>query len=748
MDKTSFELSPASALKRHWGVALAAFASAVGASIVYLAMTPSTYETKARLLVVEQEASVSNLGQALTDSNTKTPSKTADPIATQAELVKSQAVLDRALENFSQTSFISVEQLPSTQKLSKAVKVRIVPATNILKLSYTDGDRDIATGLLNAIAEAAVAENIETIRLEATAVREFLESRIPEQQQRLQEAEDAERNYRQANEIVSLEVQTQTWVNSLAALEQEERALLAQLQEASTRNDLLEGVTGVKSPRAAYNAVRIGQDEELQALKKELSELEVTILDRQSVLTNRHPEMLALLDKRAQLQQLYARTLGGTANRKAGPRGDIASDPVSQDLMTRYTIGEIETQALASRLDIVQGEVYSLRNRIAQLPAQRQPLAHLVRQREEAEATLELLKGKLEEAQIAEAQLIGNLRIVGRAEVPIEAIAPQPPVFLLLGMAAGSVAAIAIVLFLEIIDVRLRDGVEAENLLGLPLLGALPELPPDLARVSDLEDFLNAPMEVEPYRRLLKTIDSKGFRRGSSSHESPNGRSSGAVLQVPISEKPRIIAISSVMPTEGKSAVVLHLSAVAAMFGRRTLIVDADWQSPLQHYFFSQPLYPGLMESLKNPASFRNSVRSTQIENLDLLPYGQRSSRPSAPSESSAMKTLLAHASAHYDLVVIDVATMSLCADVTTLSQWTDGAIVVVRPNFTAKETIRREVSEACKSGAVMLGVAMNETVTIQEKHPPTSWSDRRSASSPTPPQGGWQPVGGHSETL
>lgn len=718
MTQASSQLALFSALKRHWWVPFVAFPSVLGASMAYLAATPPLYETSARLIVGEKDISVSELGQALNEIDTTVPGKVADPVATQAELVTSQKVLRRAVESFHRDAKIPTEELPTPQELSRSLEVEIVPATNILELTYEHPDPKVAAGLLNAIAKAGVAENIETIRLEASTFRKFLEEKIPKQQEKLQIAAIAESQYRRNNGLVSLEDQTKSLVEGLADLETEERTLLAQLQETATKDNLLQQVTGVNNAASAYTAVRVGQDETLKDLQNKLTEIEVAVVEGRSRLGDRHPEFLALLQRREELRSLFAQRLEIVAAEPENTDArETASNPFSQDLISRYVVGQIERKALEDKLKLVQAELNELRSRVTLLPVQQQPLAALVRQREEAEASLKLLQGKLEEARIAEAQLISSTRIIGLAEVPEEAVSPKPLVVLVIGTAAGMILAIGIVVLLELLDVTLRDAAEVEAAMKLPVLGELPKLPAAIVKSPGLEQFLNDPARVEPYRALLKTLESRD-RKSSPNNGTAlnNGAHPSQIRESPTGQKAHLIVVSSALVGEGKSAVALYLSAVAAMLSRRTLLIDADLRRPVQDRLLGLPAYPGLTEVVENPSALLEMARSTEVENLSALLHGQLISRPSTLIEAASMKVLLEKAAADYDWIVIEASPTSVCADAATLSQWTDGLVLVVRPNFTPKPMLLQAVSELQKSGASILGAVLNETVMPVEK--------------------------------
>lgn len=703
MSKASFDSFLILALKKHYWIALATFISVIGASAVYLAVTPSRYKTSAKLIVGEQEISVSDLEQQLAEKNIISPSKSADPVATQAELVETQKVLQRALKNFQQDTKIPDEDLPNIRDFKKAIDVEILPATNILRLVYRDSDPKIAAELLNSVAQSVVEENIETKRLQASTLRTFLEAKIAEQQVKLQQAELAETEYRQAQGQVNLEEQTKSLVNSLSELENEERSLLAQLRATTIQDDLLSQATGVDNFDQASQAIRIAKDEELQKLQNQLKELEEVIANRRSYLTDKAPELQTLLEERdnlrASLEQKLSSTFPAERTFVSNSTDNATSNPYDLDLISKYVSGQIENKALESRLETVRAELNDLRSRVAQIPVYQKPLAELVRRREKTEASLELLQTKLEEARIAESRPTSTTRIVDLAAINTIPVFPKTGAVLVISTTAGIFLAIASVLLLEMLNRRLDDSLEAEATFSLPTLGVLPKLPSAVVDDSSyLEKFLDNPVLVEPYRALLKTLES------SSNKTNPFAE-----------RKTPTIVFSSVVPGEEKSSAILHLAAVAAMLSRRTLIIDADWHQPMQHQLLDVPSYPGLTEVLKDPSNFMSVVQSTKIKNLSVLTYGRFNSRPAEAIESESMKVLLEKSANYYDLVIVDASPASICADASTLSKVTDGIALVVRPNFISKKIILNAISKIKQSDASLLGVVINEAADRQD---------------------------------
>ncbi|MGH1395839.1 MAG: tyrosine-protein kinase family protein, partial [Trichormus sp.] len=160
-----------------------------------------------------------------------------------------------------------------------------------------------------------------------------------------------------------------------------------------------------------------------------------------------------------------------------------------------------------------------------------------------------------------------------------------------------------------------------------------------------------------------------------------------------------------------------HLGAVAAMLSRRTLIIDADLRRPVQHTLFNLPPKPGITDIINDNRSLLNAVQSTDIDNLFVLTCGELHGRPSQLLDSEAMKSLVAEAALHYDLVIIDTPPLSVCADASTLSQYSDGVIMTTRPSVTLKESLQRAVVELNQNRIPILGVVVNGMTTETEKY-------------------------------
>jgi len=683
-----------SVLKRRFFPALLTFSAVIGGSLAYLKVAESSYVAKARLAVDSSNVSVSELGRNLT--RLPNNSVASDPIAAQAEMVTSKRILDYAFQYLlSEGSVGPNSSLQGGHDLRESLNVKIVPATNFLDIVLEGEGPELTAKAVNAIAYAMVQFSAEEIRREASSVRLFLDEQIPQQQAELKKIEEYETQFREATGIVDINTQTIRLVNSLSALQDQERELVKLLQAASTQSNLLESVTGFSQPQLAYIATRVGQDKELQELKVAIQKIDEKIAESRSRFTDSQPQVLSLNQERSYIQGLYGERLnqllaGDLAVDITTASDAKASNPLSQDLISRYILSSIERESLTSQLQVTQRSQQGMQAQLASLPEKRQQLGEIERRRDEVASGLDILQNKLQEAKIAEAQLVSNVSVVDYADFAEEISALPPIAVLFLAIVAGGSLATGMVLLLEMLDRKLHDADEIESETDIPVVGVLPHTLRK-ALSGDLSNFLDSSSAVEPHRRLLTALELSG------------------------DSKPKVLVFTSTRRGEGTSDVIARLGMVAAMLSRRTLIIDADLKEPRQHGIFGTPETPGLTHLADGKVSLDDALYASGFKGLDILPHGAFLQRPSVVTESVRMQHVIEQASQRYDLILINTPPISDCVDATTLSKYSDGIVLTVRPNLTGKDSLAETVVASRKSGLKLTGVVVNGTPALTQ---------------------------------
>ncbi|OOY22017.1 acetyltransferase [Thioclava sp. DLFJ5-1] len=179
--------------------------------------------------------------------------------------------------------------------------------SNILQTSYQDTDRQRAEAILDAIATSFVEQNIERNSASAENSLDFIQKQLPEARQNVSEAEQALNEYRQKQQSVDVNYETQALLERVTKIEGELSAL--DLKEAELKNQYT-----VNHP--AYQALLQNRKElqaQLDQAKKAtqgLPETQKDIFNLQRNLEVAQQVYTQLLNRSQELQVVRASTVG------------------------------------------------------------------------------------------------------------------------------------------------------------------------------------------------------------------------------------------------------------------------------------------------------------------------------------------------------------------------------------------------------------------------------------------------------
>jgi Mrp family chromosome partitioning ATPase len=139
----------------------------------------------------------------------------------------------------------------------------------------------------------------------------------------------------------------------------------------------------------------------------------------------------------------------------------------------------------------------------------------------------------------------------------------------------------------------------------------------------------------------------------------------------------KTVAVTSVMPGDGKTEAVVRLAPILAeVYARRVLLIDADLHHPSMHERFGLPNESGLCDALRGP---RRGLSVCDVSPLvSVLPCGRPDSEPLVTLASNRMRSLLEECSEHFDWVLLDTPPLSVPAEAPLLARRTHAAILVI----------------------------------------------------------------------
>ena len=174
-------------------------------------------------------------------------------------------------------------------------------------------------------------------------------------------------------------------------------------------------------------------------------------------------------------------------------------------------------------------------------------------------------------------------------------------------------------------------------------------------------------------------------------------------------QNPRTLLITSSVLGEGKSTIAALLAInVAQRHNEKVLLLDADLRRATIHRFFALNRIQGLAEVLEGEIRLKESIKSTDLDNLKVITAGKRINNPSELLETSRLKQLVDELKAYFDLVIVDCAPVIPVSDALILGQELEGVLLVLKAGATQREVVKRARDLLSASNLNVVGIIMN----------------------------------------
>ncbi len=400
-------------------------------------------------------------------------------------------------------------------------------------------------------------------------------------------------------------------------------------------------------------------------------------------------------------------------------------------------IVELRSQLVAAAdasLSQVQSSLAQLQSREDTLQAERAQFPELESELLDLEATT---RTNLEVYQFILSQLY-QAQITGGATAPYvdildpangaSAVGGGGNVTVLLGALLGLLLGVGAAFFLEYLDRTVRTSSDVESLLGLPVLGVIPQL----RRLDD--DVGGAAALSGRGRPLVVAMDPL-----DPAAEAYRNLRMNLMFMSSDDDPIRTVLFASPGPSEGKSTTAINFAVMLAQQGQRVLMIDADLRRPSLHRALDLLREPGLTNLLIGDAKSRETIRPNVLPNLDFLPSGPFPPNPSELLNSKAMVRLMEEFEGRYDQIIIDSPPLLAVTDSAILAVHTDGVVIFLRSGETEQRAAERSVHQLRRLGVEVFGAVLNAVSTTS----PDEGYYLQYYYSYTPdgmkPQSGWQ---------
>jgi non-specific protein-tyrosine kinase len=284
-----------------------------------------------------------------------------------------------------------------------------------------------------------------------------------------------------------------------------------------------------------------------------------------------------------------------------------------------------------------------------------------------------------------------QLTVTRPATTPGRSLYPRKPLDITVGALTGLLIGFLLVALRALLDRTVRSVSELKQIVDWPLLGAIPHDKKANAQPLAFRADSHGP-RAEGYRQLRTNLQ---FIR--------------------VDSPPRIIAVTSASPDEGKSLTTINLAAALAEAGRRVCVIEADLRRPTIARTLGLVGDVGLTSVLTGNASLRDVMQNAG-RNLVVMASGPIPPNPSAILLSKQFKSLVAAIADQVDFVVLDTAPLLAVADGAEIASIAEAILLVVRSGKTRRDQILRAVETLQAVSERPVGTVLNRVRVVAKK--------------------------------
>ena len=681
-------------LKRHKIPAAMIFWATVILAIIVALLLEKEYAADGKLKFTKENttsALIAESGEKI--GKLETLSNTATPVDTEAEVIKSAPVVQEVIESINLTTKKG-EQV-SYEDFLKSLKVYNIPGTDVLGISYQSTEPKEAETIVNTLIEVYLEKNIAINRNQAQVAREFIIEQLPKTEAELQAAERKLQAFKEQNNIVNLDIEAELAANKIGLVNEQIESAQVKLDKVNSQIEELEQKLNIDSQEAiALNT--INDTPGVQQVLTKLNNAEDRLAIEKSRFTENNPQIVELKARKAELEKELQRRVQQSLNlEEITARQVFQTGDIQKELAQNLVLYEVQRQSLIKELISLQEIKSASKQRNNVIPKLQLEYRDLLRKTGVAQTAYKNLLQNLQQVQIAENQNVGNAQIVSQAVISQDPVSTSKKLIVAGGIVVGSILYVITAFLLELRDPSFKSSKELRQSLDYKLLAMIPNLEQKnllgrnkpLAILPELQTTLApASLVSEAYKMLYTNIEF-------------------LVAEQDI----KVITVTSSIPQEGKSTVSANLASAIAQLGKKVLLIDGDLHQPRQQSVWNLNENKGLVEVLLGIIPASEAIQSSIMNPmLDILPAGKHQTEYLSLLKSPRMRELITQYRKQYDLIVIDTPPVLIFADTLTISQNTDGIVLVGRLGVTNPATAKnaRELLE--QSHQRIFGIVVN----------------------------------------
>jgi succinoglycan biosynthesis transport protein ExoP len=545
------------------------------------------------------------------------------------------------------------------------VGVAPVRGSRLVDVTAVTPDAALSARIARAWSDNFIQSTLERRFDSSNYARRFLEQRLAQLREKLEQSERAAVGYAASQGIITLPSASNA-ANGGSANGTPDRSLVT--DDLSASNNALSTAT----------AERIATQSRLLQANRPDASTEALSNDAITAMRQKRADAAAEYAKQMiQFEPDYPPALANAAQIRAL---DMAI--AREEGRIRTSLNQTYRSAL-ERENVLKAQVGGLKQDLNQV--RRRTIQYNIYQRD-ADTNRELYNALLQrykEIGVAGGVEKNNVSVVDPPQVPERPVTPNLIVNLILSTLAGAVGGLGLAGVLAQIDEGLSDPAEVEEKLGLPLLGTVPRL-----KGEDPIEALKNPRSgiVEAYLSVQANLE-LSTAQGT----------------------PRSLAVTSSRPREGKSTTTIALAQSLVRARRKVVLVDADMRSPSVHSHFGIENSLGVSNFLAGKDDLTPLLHAIGDDGLTIMTAGPQPPNAGDLLTGDRIRMLIERLQQQFDHVIVDCPPVLGLADAPLAAAAVEAVVYVVEAGSIQAGMVRMALSRLRAAQVNLLGVMLTK---------------------------------------
>lgn len=267
-----------------------------------------------------------------------------------------------------------------------------------------------------------------------------------------------------------------------------------------------------------------------------------------------------------------------------------------------------------------------------------------------------------------------------RASIPTSPVVPRTSRNLAMGLGVGIMLGLGLAVVRDMLDNTVKDREALEETTGSGIIASVP-----LDKARRKEPAISFDTDNSPI--------AEAFRKARTN------------LQfLSVDNPPRVIVLTSSLPSEGKSTTAINLALALAEADHRVVLVDGDLRRPMLHNYLDVVGTVGFSTVLSGRIALSEALQKTRFPGLTVLTSGAIPPNPSELLGSQSARKIFQELRNEYDYVIVDSTPLLAVTDAAVLAAGADGVLLIARYGQTKREQLRHAVQSLRDVDAKLLG--------------------------------------------